>query len=128
MNGHPLTRATSPDGRWAYTLYEGAAHPFIHALDTSGRSARCIDLDWLHGRKDLWRLRFALKRDGRQLSVRSGARSVAVVDTRSFRASASGSVGGGRDWTGLWLGGLGLAALLAGGLLYAARTRRRPAA
>jgi hypothetical protein len=127
MNGHPLTRATSPDGRWAYTLYEGAEHPFVHALDTSSRSARCIDLDWLHGRKDLWRLRFALNRGGRQLSVRSGARSVAVVDTRSFRASPSGAVGGAREWNGLWLGGIGLATLLAGGLLYAARTRRRSA-
>ena len=46
MRGQPLTRATSPDGRWAYTLYDGAGkEPFIHALDTSTRSARCIDLD-----------------------------------------------------------------------------------
>jgi hypothetical protein len=127
MNGHPLTRATSPDGRWAYTLYEGTEHPFVHALDTSGRSARCIDLDWLHRRKDLWQLRFALNRDGRELSVRSGARSVAVVDTRSFHASPSRAGGGGHDWTGPWLGGAGLAALLGGALLYLARLRRRPA-
>ena len=129
MNGHPLTRATSPDGRWAYTLYEGTEHPFVHALDTSGRSARCIDLDWLHGRKDLWQLRFALNRDGRELSVRSGGSSVAVVDTKSFNASppslADGSGGGDRAWQ--WLGGFGLAALLAVTLLYLARMRRQPA-
>src|SRR2546421_11649368 len=36
MRGYPLTRATSPDGRWAYTLYDGAGtHPFVHALDTA---------------------------------------------------------------------------------------------
>ena len=41
----PLSRAVSPDGRWAYTLYDGAGGtPFVHALDTSGRTARCIDL------------------------------------------------------------------------------------
>jgi hypothetical protein len=126
MNGHPLTRATSPDGRWAYTLYEGAEHPFVHALDTSGRSARCIDLDWLHGRKDLWQLRFGL--DGRELSVRSGAQAVAVVDTQSFRASPSRPVGeSGRDWSRPWLGGLGLVLVLGGALLVLARRRRQPA-
>ena len=35
MRGYPLTRAASPDGRWAYTLYDGGGkHPFVHALDT----------------------------------------------------------------------------------------------
>ncbi len=39
MRGTPITRAASPDGRWAYTLYDGAGeHPFIHALDTVGRN------------------------------------------------------------------------------------------
>ena len=48
MRGQPLTRATSSDGRWAYTLYDGAGKaPFVHALDTKNRTARCIDLDSL---------------------------------------------------------------------------------
>jgi hypothetical protein len=35
MRGRPLTRSTSRDGRWAYTLYDRAGRtPFIHALDT----------------------------------------------------------------------------------------------
>jgi hypothetical protein len=126
MNGHPLTRATSPDGRWAYTLYEGAEHPFVHALDTAGRSARCIDLDWLHGRKDLWQLRFALNRDGRELSIRSGSRSLAVVDTQSFRAASSRADSGDGDRTWPWLGGFAFAALLAASLLSVLRMRRRP--
>jgi hypothetical protein len=51
MRGSPLTRTTSPDGRWAYTLYDGAGNtPFVHALDTSKREARCIDLPMLAGR------------------------------------------------------------------------------
>ena len=43
MNGAPVTRVSSSGGRFAYTLY-GAEHPFIHALDTARRTARCIDL------------------------------------------------------------------------------------
>ena len=35
MRGSPITRLMSADGRWAYTLYDGAgAAPFVHALDT----------------------------------------------------------------------------------------------
>src|SRR4051794_8815459 len=45
MRGFPVTRAMSPDGRWAYTLYDGGGHaPFVHALDTATGHARCIDL------------------------------------------------------------------------------------
>ncbi len=44
MQGLPMTRATSADGRLAYTLYS-AEEPFIHALDTvRGSAAVCIDL------------------------------------------------------------------------------------
>ena len=83
MTGRPLTRSTSTDGRWAYTLYEGALYPFVHALDTVGRSARCIDLDFLHGRRDLWAMRFSPSVNG-TLAIRSGKRTVAIVDTRAF--------------------------------------------
>jgi hypothetical protein len=44
MQGSAVTRASSPDGRWAYTLYSGE-HNFVHALDTVARKAFCIDLD-----------------------------------------------------------------------------------
>jgi hypothetical protein len=43
LQGIPVTRVSSDDGRWAYTLYSGD-EPFIHALDTEGRTAVCIDL------------------------------------------------------------------------------------
>jgi hypothetical protein len=50
MAGLPMTRATSPDGRWEYTLYERArGEPFIHALDTKRGTAACIDLPQLEG-------------------------------------------------------------------------------
>jgi hypothetical protein len=120
MNGHPLTRATSADGRWAYTLYEGTDYPFVHALDTVNREARCIDLDWLRGRKDLWKLRFALDSEDGNLSVRSRDKAVALVDTRTFKASVP------RAGTAVWpwlLVPAGGALLLAG--LAAYRSSRR---
>jgi len=45
MGGLAMTREMSRDGRWAYTLYEGAEHPFVHALLTDNRISVCIDLD-----------------------------------------------------------------------------------
>ncbi|MBA2241163.1 MAG: hypothetical protein H0W09_08005, partial [Solirubrobacterales bacterium] len=47
MAGLPATRAVSPEGRWAYTLYQrgGGDEPFIHALDTRRGEAVCIDLE-----------------------------------------------------------------------------------
>ena len=85
MGGLPLTRATSPDGRWAYTLYDGAGKtPFVHALDTSARSARCIDLDALT-RTNLTRMHLNLDAAGHTLTVKSGQRPLAAIDTRTFR-------------------------------------------
>lgn len=125
MNGIPLTRAMSPDGRWAYTLYDGTEHPFVHALDTTGRSARCIDLDWLHGRQDLWRLRFSMSDDGRKLSLRSGKKTVAVVDTRTFAATTGVETDDGRSpW--VFVVGIGLLLAAAAGL-YLVGSRRRAA-
>jgi DNA-binding beta-propeller fold protein YncE len=88
MGGSPLTRAASPDGRWAYTLYDGAGKtPFVHALDTNARTARCIDLDALTG-TDLSRLRLHVDAASHTITVNNGRRAVVVIDTRSFRASS----------------------------------------
>ena len=76
MRGNPLTRTTSPDGRWAYTLYDGNGKPFVHALDTVGRTARCLDLDALAGR-DLNGARLVL--DGSSVTVQLRGRTLAVV-------------------------------------------------
>ena len=109
MEGLPLTRAISPDGRWAYTLYDGAQthrngvehEPFIHALDTVGQRAVCIDLPQL---ADLQRRFFYLLRAA-DPQGRPGARascaadlarrdaSAARVDTRSFEVHKPSSGG-----------------------------------
>jgi hypothetical protein len=44
MTGTPVERIWSVDGRIAYTLYEGAEHPFVHMLQTDSAISFCIDL------------------------------------------------------------------------------------
>ena len=85
MRGNPLSRATSANGRWAYTLYDGAGGtPFVHALDTIRHTARCIDLSGLAGRTDLWSLRLRVDSAGGRLDAMRGHSSVALVDLRTF--------------------------------------------
>jgi hypothetical protein len=87
MRGAPLSRAMSSDGRWAYTLYDGAGGtPFIHALDTSHRTARCIDLESLAGRNDLWQLR--LRMHGGTVTVQGPHGALLAVDPQTFDVSA----------------------------------------
>jgi len=113
--GQPLTRATSSDGRWAYTLYDGAGKaPFVHALDTNNRTARCIDLDALAG-ADLTRL--GLKLDSRHglLIVTRGARPALNVDLASFQVRPPSTGTSGFPWllaTLLVLGVLVIVAVL----------------
>ena len=134
MRGAPITRASTPDGRWAYTLYDGAGgEPFVHALDTSGRTARCIDLAVLEGRNDLSRLRLALDRPGGTLTVSKAGKALALIDTVTFAVRQPGprvaaaapapAPAGGFPWL---VSGAGVAiALVAAGLLVGVR-RRRP--
>ena len=58
---------------------------FIHALDTVGRTAACIDLEMLHPRTDLSRFSFRLA--GERLEVLDGRRVVAIVDRATFAVS-----------------------------------------
>jgi MYXO-CTERM domain-containing protein len=138
MRGAPLTRETSADGRWAYTLYDGAgAAPFVHALDTTRRTARCIDLDLLAG-TDLSRLRLHLNGVSGTLAVTDNRRPVAIVDTHTFRAhppvpvssahrQKAAAAGTTIPWTLLSVSSAGVLALV-GVVLLALRRRRRSAA
>jgi hypothetical protein len=84
MGGVPVARASSPTGRWAYTLYARRGdHPFVHALDTAKREAFCIDLPLRldFNRQSMLRLELS----GRALSVRLYAgRKLATVDTATW--------------------------------------------
>jgi len=80
MRGQPVTRRTSADGRWAYTLYaRPGTGPFVHALDTVEGEAYCIDLPLELRQVEQMALRLRLGRDG--LEVHRGPATLAVVDT-----------------------------------------------
>src|SRR4029079_19295079 len=70
MRGNPLSRVMSPDGRIAYTLYDGGGHPFVHALDTAASTARCIDVHGIPAKTNLFLARLRL--DHRVLAVQVG--------------------------------------------------------
>ena len=121
MTGVPVSRTTGTDGRWAYTLYQSAEHPFVHALDTAGRTAVCIDLDHL---KAAWNATLELR--GQRLEVvRRSGRVLAAIDTRTHRLVDPGAPdesGAGTSLLPIALSGAAVA------LLAALGRRRRPAA
>jgi hypothetical protein len=91
MAGGPVTRVTTGDGRWAYTLYarQGQA-PFVHALDTVKREAYCIDLPLRLNQQRQMTLRFAFHGPS-ELRVRVHRKTLAVVDMEKLEArKASG--------------------------------------
>jgi hypothetical protein len=88
MSGRALTRTSSPDGNWVYTLYDGTSgEPFVHALSTVDNFTVCIDLEALEGREDLASLRLELGRNDHTLAVNDSSGPVALVDTESFVVS-----------------------------------------
>ena len=135
MRGMPVTRANSPDGRFAYTLYDGGEHPFIHALDTVARSARCIDLHGLMGFERLAELKLDVSPGGDAIALMLGKEPVAFVDTRTNEVTEAPTAPpvsttrtvdeDPRSVPWLLLGGLAAALVVL--LLLAQRlTRRRP--
>jgi hypothetical protein len=126
MRGSPISRVSSADGRWAYTLYDGGGKtPFVHALDTVAAEAHCIDLEALAGRDDLPYLRLRSETGG-TLAVLADGRPLLLIDTESFGVSESARSSpseSGPPWTRI---GAGLGALLAaaGILILVARRRR----
>jgi hypothetical protein len=87
MRGLPMARATSPDGRRAYTLYNGGGRPrdeaFIHILDTVDGISHCIELPDVSGR-EAWNLQLEFQPGGRALNVLRGSRVLASMDTKTY--------------------------------------------
>jgi hypothetical protein len=90
MQGSPVTRVSSHDGRWAYTLYAGSKEPFLHALDTVGGRAVCVDLPQLDDLREPFQLRMRLAGGGRTVVVYSrdtkdtGTAPLLEIDTGNF--------------------------------------------
>jgi protein MpaA len=70
LAGLPLSGAGSPNGRWAYSLYDGDMRlPFLLALDTvTGRVIR-VDLPGLERLADPYLLKLRVDEAGRRLAV-----------------------------------------------------------
>ena len=84
MTGVPVSRVLSPDGRWAYTLYvRPSGVPFVHALDTIGRRAVCIDLPSLRA-IDVSGDTLRLGPRVTSLQVTFGDTVQSVINTRTF--------------------------------------------
>jgi hypothetical protein len=85
MTGSAQTRTESRDGRWAYTLYTRPSdHPFVHALDTVGRRAFCVDLPW---KPAPWISSVRMKLRGGELLLQRKGRTLARMDTQTFVVS-----------------------------------------
>ena len=85
MNGQPVSRAWTRDGGWAFTLYaRNGEEPFVHALDTRNRGARCIDLPWRVAPEAIWSARLGLSADGKRIVVRQKGKRLAAIDLTTF--------------------------------------------
>lgn len=123
MQGYPLSRATSADGRFVYTLYQNpGGTPFVHALDSLRGTAHCVGIPWQGGQDALWNLRLAVRDSGRTLAVhwRSG-RPFLAIDTHSYRIAHPRPMS---PWRWLALGGAAAALALAAGAVALRRRRR----
>jgi hypothetical protein len=134
MRGLPMARATSPDGRWAYTLYNGGGRArdeaFVHILDTVDGISHCIDLPDISGR-EAWNLQLQLDAGGGALGVLRGGRVLASMDTETYavtkpapNSAAARSEPAGGGISGVAIGAILAAVALMAGAGFSIRWRR----
>jgi hypothetical protein len=132
MRGLPIARADSPDGRWAYTLYNGGGRPrdeaFIHVLDTVDGVSHCIALPDVSG-NEAASVQLELSSSGGMLNVRRGSSVLASMDTKTYAVTTpplERATGGSESDPG-GPSGVAIAIVAAGALLTGAAfaTRRR---
>jgi hypothetical protein len=128
MDGFAVTRATSADGRWVYTLYTrpGGGYPFVHALDALNGVAHCVGLPWHGGQSALMNMRLALGDNGRTLAVNRGnGQTWLTVNTTNWAITHPTPSAAGFPWRWLAVGIAGVFAVLAlAG--FTVRRRRHP--
>jgi hypothetical protein len=88
MQGYPVTRATTKNGRWAYTMYfNPGGYPFVHALDTVRGVAHCVGFAWPQGEQgQLFNYKLAVKGSKLQVKTQGGV-VYRVIDLKSWKVS-----------------------------------------
>lgn len=128
MTGQPVARETSPDGRWAYTLYGGGDEVFIHALDTSGVTAVCVDLPQFDDGRNFFRLGLDVDPASGAITVLERGDPAATVDPETFEVGEPPAPGADAAQSGdgpPWYVLGGAVALILAGSLFVARRRRK---
>jgi hypothetical protein len=130
MRGLPMARATSPDGRWAYTLYNGGGRArdeaFIHILDTADGISHCIELPNISGR-EAWNVQLELPAAGGALDVMRGDRVMASMDTETYEVTepppgtATGNEAGGGGVSAVTIGAIIVGVMLIAGTAFGIR-------
>jgi hypothetical protein len=89
MHGYPVTRTTSVEGRWAYTLYQQpGGFPFVHALDTVARTAVCVGIPWRGNQDILPGVKLLLDEHARKLTLMTWrGRALFDLNTKTFWVS-----------------------------------------
>jgi hypothetical protein len=92
MQGWAVSRVTSANGRWVYTLYANpGGYPFIHALDTVKGVAHCVGLPWPAtdgNQNQVFNFSLALGPQGKTLAVkRQGGMIYRYVNTANWKVS-----------------------------------------
>jgi hypothetical protein len=123
MQGSPVSRARSADGRWVYTLYQNpGGYPFVHALDTVRGVAHCIGLPWMGSQNAVYNMRLSLRSDDSTLAVHwLSGRPWLAVETETWKIAQDHRPG--LPWLGI--GASGAAVIAAAGVLLLRRRRRR---
>jgi hypothetical protein len=91
MQGYPVDRATTADGRWVYTFYEQSNnYPFVHALDTVSGTAVCIGIPWRWAGEAQSRAISSarLTLDGDRLLI-AGGKDAFTLDTKTFHLTST---------------------------------------
>jgi hypothetical protein len=114
MEGFAVTRATSADGRWVYTLFtRPGGYPFVHALDTVKGAAHCIGLPWRAGKQDAllnMRMTLANGEDALVLHWKSGKPWLSV-DTATWKITHP-TLSSSFPWRWIVVSAMGLLGLL----------------
>ena len=89
MAGYPLTRITSHNGRFVYTLYrQDNNYPFVHALDTIKHTAICVGLPANSTTDQNWIGNAKMDLTGGTLAIKTGSgKTRYLLDTRTYELS-----------------------------------------